>query len=221
MPLMLFAITMSTCTVITKSTWDVCFMVTLAPYVGFQWHRAQQVVVCGHSLGCLPVLARCTCLLSITLMVPGAVGNSSQEFAELVWALNVKSLHVISIYNDREYYPCSSMLRNTQEWYLTTEALQNTGVNDLCTLSEIFTPHWGAKWGKWSVTNIPPFNTACEGTFHDEKYVQQPDVFVGIYANRLSSCMPYLKCVHRAGGLSLVKCFIILPVNIGGICLWE
>lgn len=42
----------------------------------------------------------------------------------------------------------SFMLRNTQELCLTTVALRNTGVHDLCISSEIFTPQWGAKWGK-------------------------------------------------------------------------
>lgn len=67
------------------------------------------------------------------------------------------------------------MFRNTQELCLAAVALGNPGVHDLCISSEIFTPHWGAKWRKWSVTNVALFNAACEGTQHDEKYFQQPD----------------------------------------------
>lgn len=59
-----------------------------------------------------------------------------------------------------ENNPCSSKLRNTQELCFTTRALRNTGVHDLCISSEIFTPRWGAKWGKSSVTTVAPFSAA-------------------------------------------------------------
>lgn len=123
-----------------------------------------------------------------------------------------------------ENNPCSSTLRNTQELCLTTMALGNTGVHDLCISFEIFTPHWGAKWGKWSVTSVAPFSATCEGTQHDEKYFQRPDscpMCSGAYM--LADCP--LAClvlyIHRVGGLSPVKCLVLFPVNIGGICLWE
>lgn len=152
--------------------------------------------MCRHGLGCLPGLARCTCF-HITLMLPRAGVNSFQESAELVWVLNIKSLHVFFICNDRKYNPCSSILRNTQELCLTMKALRNTGVHDLCISFEIFTPHWGSKWRKWSVTNTPLLNTTCENTLHCEKCSRWPDsftVFGGIYVNRLFSHMPYFVC---------------------------
>lgn len=74
-----------------------------------------------------------------------------------------------------ETNPCSSMLRNTQELCLTTTNIRNTGVHVLGISFEMFTLHWGAKWGKWSVTNVAPFIAACEGIQHDEKYFQQRD----------------------------------------------
>lgn len=164
--------------------------------------------MCRRGLGCLPGLARCTCFHNITLMLmlPRAGVNSFQESAELVWVLNIKSLHVFFICNDRKYNPCSSILRNTQELCHTTKALRNIGVHDLCISSEIFTPHWGAKWRKWSVTNIPLLNTTCESTLNCEKCIQQPDSFLmclGAYMLIGCSLTCLILYVHIFGGLPL------------------
>lgn len=112
--------------------------------------------------------------------------------------------------------PCSSSLGNTQELCLTTTALRNTGVHDLCISSEIFTPHWGAKWGKWSVTNVAPFNAVYEGTQHDGKYFQQSDSCPKCSgAHMLAECpLAWLVLyIHRVGALSPAKCLILSPEN--------
>lgn len=208
----------------SKCAWGVLFLGELTPYVGFQWHGAPV----GSHVWTQPRVSSS----------PGEVHMFAEHHWDVAWGwrkwcpricrtgLSVKHWKSPCIFHLQwqKRKTRSFMLRNTQELCLTPVALRNTGVHDLCISSEIFTPHWGAKRGKWSVTNVAPFNAACEGTQHDEKNFQQPDSCpMCSGAHMLTDCP--LAClvlyIHRVGGLSPLKCLILFPVNIGGICLWE